>query len=92
MAGPNLDAKEVIALRYDQQRNNAPQLIAKGSGHIGEKILELAQEHDVPLYQDPELTHLLGQLELGDEIPENLYKAVAQVILFAWELSAEANR
>jgi len=91
MTTDHLDAGEVIALRYDQQTDAAPQLIAKGSGQIGEQILRVAQEHDVPLYQDANLARLLGQLELGEEIPETLYKAVAQVILFAWELSAETS-
>jgi len=91
MTTDHLDAGEVIALRYHQQTDAAPQLIAKGSGHIGDQILRVAQEHDVPLYQDANLARLLGQLELGEEIPETLYKAVAQVILFAWELSAETS-
>jgi flagellar biosynthesis protein len=91
MAEPYDLAAEVVALHYDPETSGAPQLVAKGSGHIGNRIVELAQQHQIPLYQDPELTRLLAQLELGDEIPETLYKAIAQVILFAWELSAEMD-
>ena len=87
MARPPPVSVEVVALKYDQSTQHAPQMVAKGSGHIGDKILQVAREHQIPLYQDPELARLLGQLELGDEIPEALYKAVAQVILFAWELN-----
>ena len=91
MALPPPVTVEVVALKYDQNTQHAPQMVAKGSGHIGNKILEVAREHQIPLYQDPELARLLGQLELGDEIPEALYKAVAQVILFAWELNGSTS-
>ena len=78
---------QVVALSYDPSCESAPQVVAKGSGHIGDQILAVAREHEVSLYQDRDLTRLLSQLELGDEIPETLYKAVAQVILFALELN-----
>ena len=84
-------AAEVVALSYDRGQDSAPRMVAKGSGYIGEKILEIAREHHIPLYQDPQLTRLLSQIELGDEVPESLYKAVAQVILFAWELSEQQS-
>ena len=92
MTTPKPITAEVVALKYDQATQHAPQMVAKGSGHVGEKILQVAREHQIPLYQDPELARLLGQLELGDEIPEALYKAVAQVILFAWELNGTTTQ
>lgn len=82
---------QVVALRYDRVAAKAPQLVAKGTGQVGEQILQIARQHKIPLYQDAELTRLLAGLELGDEIPETLYKVIAQVILFAWELSADAD-
>lgn len=87
MSQPPTKTAQVVALSYDPNSAHAPQLVAKGSGHLGDQILAVARQHQVPLYQDRDLTRLLSQLELGDEIPETLYKAVAQVILFAWELS-----
>jgi flagellar biosynthesis protein len=84
-------AAEVVALGYDRGQDSAPRMVAKGSGYIGEKILEIARQHHIPLYQDPQLTRLLSRVELGDEVPESLYKAVAQVILFAWELSEQQS-
>jgi flagellar biosynthesis protein len=77
-----------IALRYDG--DSAPRVIAKGKGHIAEEILAIAQEHDIPLYEDPELIKLLAQLELGDEIPRSLYLAVAEIIAFAYHISGKS--
>lgn len=76
-----------VALRYDGE--NAPVVTAKGKGELAERIIELAKENDVPIHQDKELSMLLAQVELGDEIPEELYLAVAQVIAFAYRLSGK---
>ena len=74
-----------IALHYDGE--STPRVNAKGRGDLAERILALAEEHDVPLQEDPELAALLSQIPLGDEIPEGLYRAVAEVIAFAYLLS-----
>lgn len=76
-----------IALRYDGQ--NAPRITAKGSGHVADRILGLADEHGIPRQEDPDLASLLSQIPLGDEIPEALYRAVAEVIAFAYLLSGK---
>ncbi|RDH83481.1 MAG: flagellar protein FhlB [endosymbiont of Seepiophila jonesi] len=76
-----------IALNYDGE--NAPKLTAKGRGELAERILALAEEHDVPLHEDAELAALLSQIPLGDEIPEALYRAIAEVIAFAYILSGK---
>ncbi len=76
-----------IALQYD--RENAPRITAKGGDRLAERILALADEHDVPLHEDPELAALLAQIPLGDEIPEALYRAVAEVIAFTYLLSGK---
>ncbi len=77
-----------IALCYDGEV--APRVTAKGRGDIAERILEIAREHNVPVRDDAELTQLLAQVELGDEIPAELYLAVAQVIAFAYRLSGKS--
>ncbi len=74
-----------VALHYDGVE--APRVVAKGEGALAEQIRDLARRHDVPLYEDPELIRLLAQLQLGDEIPRDLYVAVAQVIAFAYFLT-----
>ncbi|MEJ2632068.1 MAG: EscU/YscU/HrcU family type III secretion system export apparatus switch protein [Acidihalobacter sp.] len=74
-----------VALHYSGE--GAPRVTAKGYGVIGEQILERARTHDVPIRQDAELSGLLARVPLGDEIPETLYLAVAEVLAFAYRLS-----
>lgn len=76
-----------VALRYSGE--GAPRVTAKGYGVIGEQILQRAREHEVPIRQDAELSGLLAQVPLGEEIPETLYLAVAEVLAFAYRLSGE---
>jgi flagellar biosynthesis protein len=77
----------VVALSYDGQ--NAPRVTAKGRGTLADQILAIAEAHDIPLEKDPELTELLAQIPLGEEIPQALYLAVAEVIAFAYLLSGK---
>lgn len=76
-----------VALQYDG--TGAPKVTATGKGVIADKIIALAKEHDIPLYEEPELVKLLSAVELGSEIPENLYIAVAEIIAFAYQLSGK---
>lgn len=77
-----------VALNYDG--SGAPRVVAKGQGDVAERILEAAREHRVPLKHDGELAELLSKVELGAEIPEALYVAVAQVLVFVYTLSGRA--
>jgi len=79
--------ESVVALLYDG--GNAPKVTAKGRGKVAEEILELAKQHGIPLEKDPELTEILSQIPLGDEIPESLYLAIAEVISFAYLISGK---
>lgn len=76
-----------VALNYDG--DNAPKVTAKGSNELAEQIIELAKKHNVPLSENKELVTLLSTLELGEEIPEALYLAVAEVIAFAYMLKGK---
>ena len=76
-----------VALKYDGE--NAPKVTAKGSQDIAEQIIQLAKKHNVPLSENKELVTLLSTLELGDEIPEVLYLAVAEIIAFAYMLKGK---
>ena len=76
-----------VALKYDGQ--GAPRVTAKGRGVVAEKILEIAEAHDIPLYQDHELAALLAQVEPWQEIPTALYVAVAEVLVFAYALNGK---
>lgn len=79
--------KSAVALHYDEK--NAPRITAKGRGELAEKIIALAAQHHIPLHEDRELVALLAQLDLGDEIPRELYLAVAEVLAFAYMLTGK---
>lgn len=76
-----------VALQYDGK--STPTVNARGIGPLAEQIIDIAMQHGVPLQQDKELIEILAQLDVGDEIPENLYRAVAEVIAFAYILSGK---
>lgn len=78
-----------VALKYDGK--NAPRVTAKGYDDLAEQIIATAREYGVPLYENPDLTTLLAQLELDAEIPEPLYRAVAEVIAFAYMLTGKGK-
>src|SRR5205807_7503020 len=74
-----------VALHYD--KTGAPRVVAKGKGVIGARIVELAREHDIPIEENEVLAGALSHVEIGDEIPPELYKAVAEVLIFVLRLS-----
>lgn len=76
-----------VALKYDGK--NAPKVTAKGEGFTAQQILAIAEKHGVPLQNEPELARILAQVPLGDEIPQQLYIAVAEVIAFAYFISGK---
>jgi flagellar biosynthesis protein len=78
-----------VALHYD--RTGAPRVVAKGKGTIGEKIIEVAKANDIPIEENEVLAGALSNVELGDEIPTELYKAVAEVLIFVLRLSRPAR-
>lgn len=75
-----------VALKYDQKKDRAPKVVAKGRGHIAEKIIAVARENNLPLYQDQNLIQILEALDLETEIPPELYRAVAEVLAFIYRL------
>jgi flagellar biosynthesis protein len=79
--------QKAVALYYDG--TNAPHISAKGSGEVAAQIIAIAQEHGVPLCDNSSLVDLLVTLELGEEIPEALYIAVACIIAFAYQLEGK---
>ena len=77
-----------IALSYDGE--HAPIITARGTGELAQEIINIAREHDVPLYENSELAQLLALVELSEEIPEALYVAVAEVLSFIYWLTGKA--
>ena len=82
---PKAKPQLAVALHYD--RKGAPRVVAKGKGSLGAKIIEVAKAHDIPIEQNEVLAGALSNVELGDEIPVELYKAVAEVLVFVLRLS-----
>ena len=78
------DGRLAVALQYDGE--TAPRVTAKGRDELAGQIIALARRHGVPMQENQPLASLLAQVELGEEIPQPLYLAVAQVIAFAYHL------
>ena len=78
--------KRAIAVKYDVDKDRAPKILAIGQGRIADMILEIAEEHKVPFYEDNSMAALLSKLEISREIPPELYKMVAEVLAFVYQL------
>ena len=77
---------KAIALKYDAERAKAPSVTAKGEGFVARRIVEIAQAADVPVVEDAALVSVLLSLELGQEIPVELYEAVARILSWIYRL------
>ncbi len=84
--------KKAAALRYKQGEDNAPKLVAKGSGEVAERILQIARENGIPIREDKPLLDVLSSLDLYQEIPPELYKAVAEILAFIYSINKKAGR
>ena len=85
MNGYTSSDKKAVALQYDE--HSAPKLTAKGEDDLAREIMAIAEAFDVPTFQQDDLTNLLYELDLNDEIPEALYVAVAEIISFAYMMA-----
>lgn len=88
----DINYKKAIALRYQPNDNDAPKVIAKGQGKVAENIIKSAQHHQVPIQEDPSLVSLLSELNLNQNIPEDLYQAVAEVFAFIYKADRLVNQ
>ncbi len=80
--------KKAAALKYSRKdQKGAPRVVAVGKGNIAKKIIEKAQENGVPLYEDPIIVEKLIELDINQEIPEDLYQTVAEVLAYIYRLS-----
>ncbi|MGA1846079.1 EscU/YscU/HrcU family type III secretion system export apparatus switch protein [Deferribacter abyssi] len=79
--------KKAAALKYKPNSDKAPKLVAKGQGVIAEKIIEKAKEHGVFIQEDADLVEALATLDLYEEIPENLYKAIAEILAELYKIN-----
>jgi FlhB-like protein len=77
-----------VALQYDEATMQAPRVMAKGQDSMALRIIDIAKQHQVPVIRNIGLAHTLFDLEIGHEIPEDLYEAVAEVLNFVYQLAA----
>jgi flagellar biosynthesis protein len=80
---------QAAVLKYDSRKDAAPHLTAKGRGTIAEKIIELAKKHDIPIKSDPALVQILSKIDIDEQIPVELYKAVAEILAFVYSLNTQ---
>lgn len=74
--------KRAVALRYDPTRDTAPRVVAKGKGHTADQILALARKNRIPVRPDPVLVQVLSRIKVDQEIPPEVYRAVAAILAF----------
>ena len=83
--------KKAVALTYDENINAAPVIVASGSGHMAQKIVDTARESGVPVYEDNSLATMLTQLELGSEIPPQLYQAIVDIYVYFLNFASQKD-
>jgi len=81
-----MESKKAVAVKYDEEKDDAPRVIAKGRRYLAEQIILLARENDVYIKEDSELLNFLYKLEIGEEIPEELYSVVAEILAFVYRI------
>ncbi|MBF8438139.1 EscU/YscU/HrcU family type III secretion system export apparatus switch protein [Halanaerobiaceae bacterium Z-7014] len=89
MTKKNNREQQAAALGYDLEKDSAPKILAKGKGDIAEKILKKAEENNIPIQTDKDLVKTLLALEIGQEIPVDLYQVVAEILAFIYSLEEE---
>ena len=82
-----VNKKKAVALGYNRSKDNAPRVLASGAGEIANRIIDLAKEHDIPIKEDSDLIEILSKVEVDQEIPPNLYKAVAEIFSFLYKIT-----
>jgi len=90
LSGKRRIPKYAAALKYKQEEDHAPRVVALGKGTVARKIIEAAREHNIPIHEDPNLAYALSTLEIGQEIPPELYRAVAEVLAFIMFLDSKS--
>ncbi len=80
---------KAVALKYDQELNTAPKVTAKGEGFSAQNIIKIAKLHDIPIKKDEDLVEMLSKLEIDREVPEEMYKAIAEVFSYVYKLTQE---
>ena len=85
----NKTKTSAVSLQYNRGGDRAPKVTAKGQGWVAEKIIAMAQEQNIPIKKDKDLMELLEKIDVGQEIPEELYKIIAELLAWVYHLNKE---
>lgn len=88
---PERIKRKAVAIKYSAESDAAPRVVAKGDRLLAERIITIAKENGVPIHEDPDLVSILAALDVDREIPEALYRAVAEVLAFVYTVNARAR-
>ncbi len=91
MKNKKKNIKKAVALRYKPPKQTTPTIAAKGSGKVAEKIIAIAKENDIPIREDTDLIETLSQLDVDQEVPPELYRVVAEVLAWVYQVNANEN-
>ncbi|MEW5976848.1 MAG: EscU/YscU/HrcU family type III secretion system export apparatus switch protein [Acidobacteriota bacterium] len=83
---------KAAALRYEPGKESAPKLLAKGQGHVADRILEIARNNQIPVHEDPALIEILSTMDLHDQIPPECYRVVAEILAFIYRTQSARAR
>jgi flagellar biosynthesis protein len=87
MKNDNPVLHKAVSLQYKKGKNIAPKVTAKGQGWMADRIIKMAQENNIPIREDKDLLHLLSEIDVGHEVPESLYKVVAELLAWVYQLN-----
>jgi flagellar biosynthesis protein len=85
----NKTNNSAISLKYSRGSDSAPKVTAKGQGWVADKIIAMAEEQNIPIKKDKDLISLLEKIDVGNEIPESLYKVVAELLAWVYQLNKD---
>jgi flagellar biosynthesis protein len=83
--------REAAAIKYDAEKDRAPHVTALGRGYLAERMVKEAEQNRVQVVQDEKLSHVLHRLSAGDEIPETLYRVVAEILVFVYRMDGKCG-
>jgi flagellar biosynthesis protein len=87
MGRDSADNRQTVVLRYALKTDRLSGVFSKGRGHLAEKIIEVARQHNIPIREDKNLLQILSRLDLNQEIPPEVYRAVAEILAFVYRAS-----
>ena len=89
MKNDNPVLHKAVSLQYKKGKNAAPKVTAKGQGWMADRIIKMADKNNIPIRKDKDLLHLLSEIDVGQEVPESLYKVVAELLAWVYQINQD---